>query len=88
VTTEPSCAHALQLQRAALERAAWAFTIPAVLLVDGTAIDAARYIERTLEGRGDLDATWMPSVTLPGCEPVRRALGKPSAKPNLPEWTA
>jgi hypothetical protein len=56
VTLEPGSALAEQLQRAAIERAAWAFTIPVVLLVDGTPIDAARYIEHTLEARGDMDA--------------------------------
>lgn len=55
VTVEPVCGLALHLQWAAVQRAAQAFTVPAALLLDEDAAGAARYIERHLIARGEMD---------------------------------
>jgi hypothetical protein len=56
VNVEPVSRLAQHLQCEAIERAVYAFKVPAVWMVEGTAIDAARYIERTLEARGEMTA--------------------------------
>ena len=55
MTVNPVCPLALTLQRTAVERAAEGFTVPAALLLDGDYDDAARYIERHLTDRGQMD---------------------------------
>lgn len=45
----------MTLQRTAIERAAEGFTVPAALLLDGDHVDAARYIERHLIDRGQME---------------------------------
>jgi hypothetical protein len=55
VSVQPTCGLATHVQWTAIERATQEFTTPAVLLLDGAAIDAAKYIERHLIDRGEMD---------------------------------
>jgi hypothetical protein len=55
VTIEPASPLAIGLQCKAIDRAARSFTISAVMLLDDGPTGAARYIERHLGDRGEME---------------------------------